>query len=372
MSRALPRKYFGPEGLPCVFTVSEGNTVVGYLKKQISNHRFIVTDGDENTVQASFALSTDAVSDLTALPVGTFTIVLMTPEGEQEHVRRLTSTQCVTVEGNGWAWHNADSTDDVAGIVVPSLGYAAKAARFASDAYLECLDTGLTTSAKFMISYWFKVDDVAKLGVIDIFPTYAPGGTIQDHGYFGEFAGSPNTDANFYVEDATGVNYYILGTPNGVAESDVWHHYIMGADTSTSTPTGYIIVDGVVSDLPTNYDNDHAFVGGWTSGNLPGHTNGGPPTEAWTSAIEFCDVQCWVGICPDMTDPENIAKLIVDGKPVDPATAAEAFGAPDFLFSGDATTFINNQGTTASWTSHGTITTGAVVQAMFDRNFKSL
>jgi hypothetical protein len=45
--KSLPVKYFGPEGLPCVFDVDgNGTPAIGYLKKQISNYYFIVTDGD--------------------------------------------------------------------------------------------------------------------------------------------------------------------------------------------------------------------------------------------------------------------------------------------------------------------------------------
>ncbi len=45
-----------------------------------------------------------------------------------------------------------------------------------------------------------------------------------------------------------------------------------------------------------------------------------------------------------MSVPGNLAKLISAGKPVNPATAATAFGPQQLLYSGDATGFLTNQG----------------------------
>jgi len=70
---------------------------------------------------------------------------------------------------------------------------------------------------------------------------------------------------------------------------------------------------------------------------------------------DMADVRVWLNQCIDPT-PTNLAKFIAAGKPVDPATATAAFGAPAVLFSGDASTFATNQGTLGTFTLEGTLT----------------
>jgi hypothetical protein len=70
----------------------------------------------------------------------------------------------------------------------------------------------------------------------------------------------------------------------------------------------------------------------------------------------YGDVQIWVGQCVVPT-PDNLAKFrTADGKPVNPAVAAAAFGTPTFLFKGNASSFVNNQGTGGAFTKTGTVT----------------
>ncbi len=63
------------------------------------------------------------------------------------------------------------------------------------------------------------------------------------------------------------------------------------------------------------------------------------------STGDVADIQVWLGIAPDLSNPTNLSKIISAGKPVNPATAAALFGPQTFLFSGDASTFGLNQGT---------------------------
>lgn len=119
--KSLPTKFFGPSGIPCVFSVDDsGNTVIGYLHKQLSNYSFIVTDGT-TTKKAHFVQNPEDVVDLTHLPNNSFTITI-TPFGQDvEHISYLTYDKCKTIEGNGYYWHNNSPTEKLAGITTPII-----------------------------------------------------------------------------------------------------------------------------------------------------------------------------------------------------------------------------------------------------------
>jgi hypothetical protein len=70
------------------------------------------------------------------------------------------------------------------------------------------------------------------------------------------------------------------------------------------------------------------------------------------------DLQLWCGVTADLTDV-NVRRKFIDGngKPVDPAIAATAFGPQTVLLSGDKDNFATNQGTgPATGVLAGTIT----------------
>lgn len=74
-------------------------------------------------------------------------------------------------------------------------------------------------------------------------------------------------------------------------------------------------------------------------------------TSFGTPGAEFSDTQFWAGIAPDITDATNRGKIIDGtGKPVDPATAATAFGTQTILLSGNAAGFAVNKGLAAGGT----------------------
>jgi hypothetical protein len=62
-----------------------------------------------------------------------------------------------------------------------------------------------------------------------------------------------------------------------------------------------------------------------------------------SGVLEVADVQVWFNQAIDPT-PTNLAKFISGGKPVNPVTAASAFGTQGLLFSGNASTFATNLG----------------------------
>jgi hypothetical protein len=86
-----------------------------------------------------------------------------------------------------------------------------------------------------------------------------------------------------------------------------------------------------------------------------------PATSGGTHhAYDVADVQIWLGTFIDPSVNGNILKFVdVDGKPVDPAVAAAAFGQQTFLFSGDSTAFATNQGSGGACALTGTALTDA-------------
>jgi hypothetical protein len=91
---------------------------------------------------------------------------------------------------------------------------------------------------------------------------------------------------------------------------------------------------------------------------LNGHEIGLPTKAANASTnpgIRYGDVQICVGQCVVPT-PDNLAKFISGGKPVNPAIAAAAFGTPTFLFKGNAASFPINRGTGGAFIKTGTVT----------------
>lgn len=119
--KALPPKFFGPSGVPCVFATSAGTTVVGYFTKQISAFRFIATDGAGHTAVVTLAQLQSQVDDVTNLPPSTCTILVQTLNGPTENISRISEYQCTTIQANVHAWHNNDPNAQLAGIVTPSV-----------------------------------------------------------------------------------------------------------------------------------------------------------------------------------------------------------------------------------------------------------
>lgn len=86
---------FGEEGMAVKF--NDGTSVVdGFIVQQKSTNKFKVTDGG-TTLIATLASTTSDASSLTA---GLMTIVV----NSNEHIARIYSKKCVTLEGNTYSW----------------------------------------------------------------------------------------------------------------------------------------------------------------------------------------------------------------------------------------------------------------------------
>jgi hypothetical protein len=103
--RPIAPRYFGPDGLPCVFTSDDetGATTVGYLVQDVGLTRFKVSDGTITRI-VRLAQNLDDVSDLSHFPPATMTILLTLEDSSVEHIRYITSCRCSTLEGTSRQW----------------------------------------------------------------------------------------------------------------------------------------------------------------------------------------------------------------------------------------------------------------------------
>lgn len=72
-------------------------------------------------------------------------------------------------------------------------------------------------------------------------------------------------------------------------------------------------------------------------------------------ALPMADFQMWVGQFIDLTDADNLANFVLNGKPVSPATARAAYGQQTVLLQGDHAAFIVNQGANGDFDLTGTL-----------------
>jgi hypothetical protein len=143
--------------------------------------------------------------------------------------------------------------------------------------------------------------------------------------------------------------------------ANVWHHFI--ASWNTNYPRGQkifsIYVDGTNVETPKTsmMDTSDAAPVQWSHFNEVESTVFVIPADVGTAqALDIADFQLWVEVFVDLSAPENLAKFISGGTPVNPAIAAVAFGRQTMLFSGDHTTFPVNQGTGGAFAVTGILT----------------
>ena len=136
---------------------------------------------------------------------------------------------------------------------------------------------------------------------------------------------------------------------------DTWYHQAASwnTDFATNEKVFQIYLNGANLGAVNNEDTTGGATPAQWSYYAPGYggvtlvvpdlLNDGSYGPATTTTM--ADFQLWDGTFIDLSVPANLANFIQNGKPVDPAAAAAAFGQPTLLFSGGASTFGNNQGT---------------------------
>jgi len=264
---------------------------------------------------------------------------------------------------------NVSATSNSAIATTDQAPYIAQAVHFDGASYLEQIHpTDIPNSPVGAFSVWLLIPSSSD-GQADgntFLGTYGGDDPINDtQSQFGIFDGE--VSINLELDDTTPDAGYFSndsGTSTRAYSSDTWFHLFASWNTDFAAPDKIlnILVNGTnVVDASDYFDlNGLAAAVQWSTfhgspgGNgiqIPSVTLSGFPSYA----MDMADFQIWDGTYIAPT-PENLAKFISNGQPVDPAVAAAAFGQQTILFSGDTTTFGTNQGTGGAFTLTGTLT----------------
>lgn len=212
-------------------------------------------------------------------------------------------------------------------------------------ALLSQANSSIPNNSKITLSQWFKGYWNAGSAFPYIFRAIA--------GFYLEIGGNYDTDA--YVSISTGDGQISFGSDDGLFVPETWNHVAVSVDVGH--PFGSKVVQLYVNGVSVLNPVNTVEVG--DSLTIPWNNNTINFVRSLTqspSTFDHCDLQVWIGQQVDLSDPANLSKLISGGKPVDPAVASAAFGAPTILFSGDSTTYPANQGSGGAFTLTGTLT----------------
>lgn len=227
-------------------------------------------------------------------------------------------------------------------------GYVAPAIHVDGTAWLEIASLTATDNEYVSFAYWQKAPDD---GALLYFSNTADG--------FAYFDVSASPGSGQYRKADFGLTgpgdpfpglLHLLGTDDSILPN-VWQCIIGSANTQTGEAKLY----NGDTDISGNLTFDGAFNNAFNGFDLFVLGAYGQGAEG-----DFSDVRIMPGInlltAGDI--PEATRRLFIDasGKPVDPAVATAALGAPRVLFSGDASTFGTNQGTGGAFTQTGTFT----------------
>ncbi len=231
--------------------------------------------------------------------------------------------------------------------------YVAKAVHFDATASFIQASSPVINSSKVTLSTWFKVA-AADLGAPAFnFLQCIDAGNTEIKSI--ALANGAAADAGFGYFSNNTANTFDIDSDDGAFVGDVWVHFYSYCDLAfaAGSRVGNLLTNGASKTNPANTTDIgvsfQAVVNGLTIELMSLIDRSG-------IGFDICDFQCWFGqtILPTT---ENLAKFASAGKPVDPATAALAFGQQTFLFSGDATGFPVNQGSGGAWSvAAGTIT----------------
>lgn len=231
---------------------------------------------------------------------------------------------------------------------VPAGGggdYTASAVHFDGSAWLGCNSLVATDNGLLSFVFWEKIAaadySAATILVSDpnAFETYVVG-----------TASGANRSFQARVNDG-GAN---TGGPDAIGAGfppDQWNCVIVTLDSQAGTGKVY----RGDTDVSAGWAADTGFSGAFNG--LPffvGGDGGGGTTG------DFADIRIMPGVSLLTTGDisEATRRLFIDagGKPVNPAVATAALGAPCILFSGNAAAFPTNQGTGGAFTLTGSLT----------------
>jgi hypothetical protein len=215
--------------------------------------------------------------------------------------------------------------------------------------------TGIFDSPCGALSIWTNIDGRA-LGQTDIVCSL-PANSLDF------FNGNEDTDADFFLQDASGNVFGIeYGTGLNLPPfNGTWAHTLLVWNTNFAAGSRLLAkyVNGTPA-ITTNFtDNGVAFFPALLTETDWGVMGGGSGDVV---PGDYADVQFYPGLNIVQSDstilPTDLANFIdLSGKPVNPATAAAAYGKPIICLSGDVSTFASNtNGTGGAFVINGTLT----------------
>lgn len=242
-------------------------------------------------------------------------------------------------------------------VFIPSEGggggeYVAEAVHFDGATQLaiaSLANAGGANTDKFSVAFWVRPTGESS----GAFFASDPAATYGAYSYLG------NSDAYVGLEDSSFTNIRSRLFGAGVSEY-IWLFCISTGDMSSRKMASFTCQARNISSSNSGSDNDDIgtdpFV--FSLQGLPFVFGG----DTFQFAIaDVADVRIMPGVSlldeSDQISAETLALFIDEnGKPVDPSVATAALGAPCILFSGNATTFVTNQGTGGAFTLTGTLT----------------
>ena len=103
----INQKNFGYNGLSCAYGDGLGNSITGYVVRQIGTYKYVVTPDGSTFYTASLV---PALTEDDVLELGQMTFLIQGPNGV-EYVKRLYSNTAVTVDDNVYSWTIDESFD---------------------------------------------------------------------------------------------------------------------------------------------------------------------------------------------------------------------------------------------------------------------
>jgi hypothetical protein len=209
--------------------------------------------------------------------------------------------------------------------------------------------TGVSDGALMSMSFWAK--GASAVGAQNILrsATALAGGTNRIRIDLPAGSGA----LRLKVSNSGGTDRWLAQTTATVFDG-AWHHYAFSVDLAAVTTSKQVYIDDVSAGLTTTTESNGS------DGNFGAADWGiaGAPDAANLFDGGLADFMVWFGTKIALSVEANRRCLISpSGKPVNPAVAVAAFGAPQSLLTGeDISTWHTNKGTGGGFTLTGTLT----------------
>ncbi len=218
----------------------------------------------------------------------------------------------------------------------------------------------IPASAVGLISLWYNYSAFTGSSGVNFHITDETGEYWEVLLSFGP-SGNGDVFASFF--DAATNTLYFAFHSNTILPRTGWHNVLLSVDTNhgIGAKVGRIYLDGAAQVVTVNSDLSVAFTIGWGVGGESSQIS--QPTNIIHGYL--ADVWPGCGQILDLTSPANVARFIIDGKPVDlgaDGSLPTGTAPPVFLRrapAGSAASFAANLGTGGAYTISGGSLTNA-------------